>query len=286
MFCSIWIILVTFLVAANCGLLGTFLMLRKQAMIGDAISHSVLLGVVVGFLITGSSHVFVFLGGAILIGTLTTLLIETLQRQLKISNEASIGFVFTSFFALGVLLIAFYTNKVDLDQGCVLYGELVSIIFDRWVFYGYMMGPKAVYWLGGLLVVNGAIIALNMPMLFITTFDPDMARSIGIKTKRWHYLLMILTSITAVLAFRIVGAPLVVAFFIIPPATAYLLTGQLRQTICYTLVIDIIVAIYGYWLARASNASVPGGMGTVASVLFILAFLGQRVRIAQRSNDE
>src|SRR5690554_6833283 len=141
-----WIILTGVLVALNCGLLGCFLILRKMAMIGDAISHAVLPGIVLAFLFTGSRDSVTMLIGAGSLGVLTTFLIEFFHKRGKLQTDASIGVTFTFLFAVGVILISVFAGKVDLDQDCVLYGEIAYVPLDLWITdTGFIMGPRVLY---------------------------------------------------------------------------------------------------------------------------------------------
>ncbi|MEM7361504.1 MAG: metal ABC transporter permease [Bacteroidota bacterium] len=280
---SLWIILASFLVAANAGLLGNFLILRKQAMIGDAISHAVLPGLAIAFIVTNSTSPVVLFVGAALAGMGATLLIGFFEDKLGIGADVAIGITFTTFFALGIILISLYTQKVDLDQQCVLYGHPVLIPFDVWVYGGKVMGPKAIYSLLVLLLANSFFVAFYYRTLVITSFDPHFANVIGIRMHYVHYLLMFFTALTTVVAFKIVGAVLVVAFLVVPTATAYLLTDQLKWMIFYTLVIDIWVTCLGYYLAVCLEGSVAGAMGTVAGGAFLLT-LGVTSRRRRRQS--
>ncbi len=253
-------------------------------MMGDALSHAVLLGVVIAFLATGSTHFLVFLVGALLAAIMATGLMEFIEKKLHVESEAAMALIFTSFFALGVILIQLFTEKVDLDQGCVLYGQLITAIFDKWAPLKGVWLPKAAIFLGGLLLVNGLLIATLYRPLVIMSFDPAMAASIGMHTKAWDYLLILLTSATAVFSLKIVGAPLVISFLILPPATAYLLTYDLKTLIAYTFAINFGSTLLGYMLAALLNTSVPGAMATSAGLFFGAALALQSLRLrAQRA---
>ncbi|MDN4164241.1 metal ABC transporter permease [Cytophagales bacterium LB-30] len=271
---AFWIILSGSLVAVSCGLLGCYLILRKMAMVGDAISHAVLPGIVLAFLISGSRNSFVMLIGAGLIGLLTTFLIEFFHRKAKLQSDASIGLTFTWLFAVGVILISAFAGKVDLDQDCVLYGEIAYVPIDLWITgAGQIMGPRAVYISGSVLLIILLFIKFGYKELFLTTFDPAYATSIGISTTLWHYLLMGAVSLTTVASFEVVGAILVVALMVAPPATAYLLTEDFKKMLAYTAVLGIVVAVLGYYLAWFMNASIAGAMSVVAGILFLAALL-------------
>lgn len=271
---AFWIILSGSLVAVSCGLLGCYLILRKMAMVGDAISHAVLPGIVLAFLISGSRNSFVMLIGAGLIGLLTTFLIEFFHRKAKLQSDASIGLTFTWLFAVGVILISAFAGKVDLDQDCVLYGEIAYVPIDLWITGGgQIMGPRAVYISGSVLLIILLFIKFGYKELFLTTFDPAYATAIGISTTLWHYLLMGAVSLTTVASFEVVGAILVVALMVAPPATAYLLTEDFKKMMAYTVVLGVIVAFLGYYLAWFMNASIAGAMSVVAGILFLSALL-------------
>lgn len=270
---SVWIIITSFLVAANAGLLGNFLILRKQAMIGDAISHAVLPGLAIAFMLTNTTNPLVLFAGATVAGMLATLLIGIFERKVGITADVAIGITFTTFFAFGIMLVSLFTQKADLDQQCVLYGHPVLIPFDVWIYKDKIMGPKVFYLLIFLLLLNIIFITYGYRALVTTSFDPQFAKVIGVRTTYWHYLLMLFTALTTVVSFKIVGAVLVVAFIVLPTATAYLLTDSLKWMIFYTLLIDVWITCLGHCLAVKLNGSVAGAMVTVGGVAFFLSFL-------------
>ena len=271
---SFWIILTGSIVAISCGLLGCFLILRKMAMVGDAISHAVLPGIVISFLLSGSRDTMTMFIGAGIIGILTTFLIEFFHKKGKLQSDASIGVTFTWLFAIGVILISVFAGQVDLDQDCVLYGEIAYVPINLW-FIGddINMGPQAVYISGAILVLNILFISLFYKELFLTTFDPAFALAIGISTSLWHYVLMGIVSLTTIASFESVGAILVVAFLVAPPATAYLLTHDFKKMIFLTIFLGIAISTGGYYIAAWLDGSIAGAMAMVAGVLFLLAFL-------------
>lgn len=274
-----YIILTGALVAITCGMLGCFLILRKMAMVGDAISHAVLPGIVIAFLFSGSRDSFTMLIGAGIIGMFTTFLIEFLHKKGNLQSDAAIGVTFTWLFALGVILISAYAGQIDLDQECVLYGEIAYVPLDLWITgSGTIMGPNAIYALGGVLLLVAAFIGLGYKELVITTFDAPYATAIGISTTLWHYLLMGAVSFTTVASFESVGAILVVAFLIVPPATAYLLTERFKYMLILTLILSILISISGYYLAVYLDASIAGAMATMAGIFFAMAFIYHLVR--------
>jgi len=269
-----WIILTGILVAGSCALLGCFLLLRKMAMVGDAISHAVLPGIVLAYLVAQSRASVVVLIGAALFGVLTTVLIELLHKNGRLQMDASIGVSFTWLFAIGVILITFFAGQVDLDQECVLYGEIAYVPLDVWIANnGANLGPVSVWLMGVNLIIVLSFIVLGYKGLVITSFDPVLATALGISTAFWHYALMGAVSLTTVFAFESVGAILVVAFLIGPAATAYLLTEDLKKMLALSFAVGIIGVLGGYALAIWIDGSIAGAMAAVIGIEFMLVFL-------------
>lgn len=270
---AFWIILIGALVAINCSLIGTYLVLRKAAMMGDAISHAVLPGLVIAFLVAGSRTNGVVLLGAGVVGILATFLMEFLHRKAKVQADASIGINFTWLFALGIILISFYGRRVDLDPDCILYGDIAYAPLDTLTGPGGIhLGPRPVYILAVMLLLNLAFIILGYKELAVTTFDPAFAKSTGMNAAFWHYMLMGATSFTTVAAFEMVGAILVVALLVAPAAAAYLITQRLHTMLAVASLLGVLSAIGGYYLALWVNGSIAGGIATVAGVIFFLIF--------------
>ena len=264
-----YIILTGALVAVSCSLLGCFLILRKMAMVGDAISHAVLPGIVIAFLLSGSRDSLTMLLGAGLIGIFTTFIIEFFHRKARLQTDAAIGVTFTWLFAVGVVLISLFAGKVDLDQDCVLYGEIAYVPLDIIFLSGDALTiPKAVVVMGAMLLVVIAFVTLSFKELYITTFDPGFATAIGISTALWHYLLMGAVSVTTVASFESVGAILVVALLIAPAATAYLLTDNFLKMLIIASGVGILSSFAGYYLAVWLDASIAGAIATTAGGFF------------------
>ncbi|WP_421765558.1 metal ABC transporter permease [Ekhidna sp.] len=271
---AFWIILTGSLVAVSCALLGSFLVLRKMSMVGDAISHSVLPGIVIAFFIAGSMQSVWMLVGAGLLGILTTFLIEFFHQKGKLQTDASIGVTFTWLFALGVILVTYYAGNAHIDQDCILHGEIAYVPID--LLYnsdGDPLGPKAVIILSFVLGLILLFIWLFYKELFITTFDPSFASAIGISTSKWHYALMSLVSLTTVASFESVGAILVVALLIAPAASAYLITNQLKMMLLLSSGFGILSSILGYWLSYLLDGSIAGAIVTVSGLIFTVCYI-------------
>lgn len=261
------------IVAAACALPGVYLVLRRMALISDAISHSILLGIVVAFFAVHdlASPILVF--GAALTGVVTVVLVELLKKSGLVAEDAAIGLVFPLLFSFGVILISKYSGDVHLDIDSVLLGELAFVPFDRLQMWGIDFGPKALAVMAGILVLNLAFILLFYKELKISTFDAGLAASLGLSPVVFFYALMSLTSLTAVGAFDAVGSILVVALMIAPPAAAYLLTDRLSIMLVLAVVFGVVSAISGYWLAYFLDASIAGCMATMTGVVFALSFV-------------
>ena len=269
---AFWIILTASLVACCCALLGCFLILRKISMIGDAISHAVLPGIVIAFFISGSFASLPVLIGASLMGLVCTFLIEFFHKKANIQADAAIGMIFTFLFAIGVILIAAYASNLHLDQDCVLHGEILYVPLDKPITGTFLdYAPRQVWILSAVLVLILAMIRIGYKGLFLTTFDPEYATAIGVSTVFWHYLLMSAVSLTTVVSFESVGAILVVAFLIVPAATAYLLTDDLVKMLFLSCIVGILSSISGYYLSVLLNGSVAGAIAAMMGVFFGLA---------------
>lgn len=271
---AFWILLTASLVSVSCALLGCFLVLRKMAMVGDAIAHAVLPGIVIAFLFSGSFSSIPVVLGATLMGIVCAVFIEGLRKKGNVQADASIGMVFTFLFAIGVILIAYFAGNVDLDQDCVLHGELAFVPLDTWGGSGFLAQvPRPVWILSLLLLIVMAIVIVGYKGLFITTFDPDYAETVGVRVDWWHYLLMSAVSMASVVSFESVGAILVVAFLVGPAATAYLLTNDLKRMLIYASLIGVLASFLGYGLAVYLDGSIAGAIATMIGVLFMIAFL-------------
>lgn len=269
---DIWIIATGSLVAASCGFLGCFLILRRMAMLGDAMSHAVLPGIAIAYLYTGSREMIPMLLGATALGLACSIFIQYLKSN-GVQNDAAVSVSFTFLFALGIILVSLFARQIDLDLDCVLYGEIAYVPWDTWELAGVQLGPRALWLISGAFIISIFVVILFYKQFKICTFDPLLAISMGIPVTFFHYLLTGLVSMTTVASFESVGAILVVAMLIVPAATAYLLTDRLSVMLLYSTVIGVISAIVGYAISSILDASIAGCMSMVAGFLFACAFL-------------
>ena len=269
-----WIVLTASLISLCCVIPGTFLVLRRMAMFGDAISHAILPGLVVAYLLSGSRESFIMLPGAAATGLLVTFLIEWIQKRMRIQNDAAIGLVYTFLFALGVILVSLFTAQTDLDQECVLYGEIAYVPFDLITNdAGFSLGPRQVWIAGSLFLALIVVLLISYRALYITTFDAGYATALGISVAFWHYVLMGMVSMVTVVSFESVGAVLVIALLIGPPATAALFAKRLPFLLVLASIIGILSCIGGYYLAVCWNASIAGAISMMIGILLGLGLL-------------
>jgi manganese/zinc/iron transport system permease protein len=269
-----WIALMGFLVATACGLVGNYLILRRMALVGDAISHSVLPGLAIGFLIANTRSSLVMFLGALAAGVITTLLIELIHKKSRVKQDAAIGITFSSLFAIGVILISLFASKVDLDQDCVLYGEIGTVPLDLPVqIAGITLGPTAVVRMALVTLLTIGLIILFYKELLVSSFDSGLAYSLGINATVVHYSLMCVLSIVVVSAFESVGAILVIAMLILPGATASLLSQRLPRIMALTVLHAVLSSLLGIHFAVWLDCSIAGAMVVMGAVLFGLAWI-------------
>lgn len=324
-----WIVITASLAAIACSIPGSFLILRRQSMMGDALTHTVLPGIVAAFLLShylkssgwiatsdagthtafdATSYAMMF-AGAVLIGGLTAVLTEWVHRQGRVESSAALGVVYTSMFAVGLLMIRLAADSVHIDPDCVLYGNIETV----WTGPGHV--PRAARIGLGVLLLNATLVICFFKELRISTFDPALATSLGINATWIHYALMAVTAVTAVAAFESVGNILVVAMLIVPPATAHLLTDRLWVMLVLAGITAALSAAIGHALALTLppllmapfadqpllkgvniedlDASTSGMMAVTSGGLFLMALLlgprhgllvrlGHRLRLAVR----
>lgn len=265
--------LIATVVAIACAIPGVFLVLRKMALISDAISHSILPGIVIGFFITEDLNSPLLIVLAAITGVITVVLVEAIQKTGMVKEDTAIGLVFPALFSIGVILIAKNANDVHLDVDAVLLGELAFAPFDRLILSGIDIGPKSLWVMGTILLITLGMLFAFFKELKVSTFDAGLSAALGFSPVVLHYGLMTISSITVVGAFEAVGAVLVVALMIAPAAAAYLLTSNLKKMLILSVSFGVFSAIGGYWVAHALDASIAGSMTTVLGLVFLTVYL-------------
>ncbi|MEQ8820261.1 MAG: metal ABC transporter permease [Sumerlaeia bacterium] len=270
-----WIVITGGIAAMACALAGNWLILRKMSMMGDALSHAVLPGLAVAFLLTGTRTSLAMLLGAVLVGLVTTFLISAIERWGGVEADAAMGVTFTALFAIGLILIRVAAHDTDLDPDCVLYGALELTYLDSYQI-GETVIPRAAVAGAVMLLVNLIFVVALFKELTISAFDPEMANTQGINATLMHYLLMMIVAATTVAAFNSVGSILVIAMLVVPGACARLLTNRLSVMIALSLVVAALCAVLGHgaalivpgWFGLADEANTAGSMATMAGLLF------------------
>ena len=182
-------------------------------------------------------------------------------------------------FALGVILITLFSRQIDLDQDCVLYGEIAYVPLDLWFLEsGVNLGPRALWIAGGLFIVVVLFVALGYKGLQITSFNQEFAVSVGLSAMVWHYLLMGMVSAVTVASFEVVGAILVVALLVGPAASAYLLSKRLPAMLALTILFGVLSSVSGYYLAKYLEGSIAGAIATMTGIWFALSLLLSKIK--------
>ncbi|HLC46748.1 MAG TPA: metal ABC transporter permease [Candidatus Nanoarchaeia archaeon] len=270
---QIEIIIIACLVAVACAIPGVLLVLRKMSLMSDAISHSILLGIIIAFLFVKNLGSPLLIIGAAIMGVITVSLTELLRNTNKVKEDAAIGLVFPALFSIAIILITKFASGVHIDTDAVLLGEIAFAPFDRLSVFGMDIGPQSMWIMAAILIINVAFVLLFYKELKLSTFDAGLAATLGFMPALLHYGLMSIISITAVGAFDIVGSVLVVAFVIAPPAAAYLLTERLDWMLIISSILGMVSAISGYFFALAFDVSIAGSMASMTGVLFVLTLI-------------
>lgn len=265
-----WIMATAGTCGAGCALVGSYLLLRRMSLLGDALSHALLPGLAVAFFLGGTRNIGIMSAGALISSLLTVVSIDLLSRVGRMSGEAATGVAFTAFFALGVLLITWVARDVDLDPGCVLYGQLEFVAFDTISIAGCLV-PRAMVWMTMVLALNIAALSIFFKEIVLVAFDSAFATALGFSAWLIHYALLSLATITMVTSFQAVGSILVIALLIAPPATAYLYTDRVGRLMFLAVVFAVSASVLGYLLALYWNTSAAALIAVVAGAQFLLS---------------
>lgn len=236
------------------GVVGCFIILRGMSLMGDAISHAVLPGVAISYIF--SINFFI---GAILFGLFASIIITFISNNSKIKGDTAIGITFSSFLALGVILIGFANSSTDLFH--ILFGNVLAVQdVDKWLTIGIATIVLIVVW-------------LFFKPLLLTSFDPNMAKAFGVRVNAYHYLLMVLLTVVSVTAMQSVGTILIVALLITPAATAYLYTKSLRNMIFLSAFFGALASVIGLFIGYSFNLAVGSTIVLTATSIFLISFL-------------
>ena len=263
---------VVMITAVSCALLGVFLVLKNMAMVADALSHTVLLGIVLGYFIAGDLDSPILFVGAALFGVMTVYAIEYAVNKFAIQSDAATGLVFTLLFALAIILISKSARNVHLDVDVVLSGEVVFATLNTMEIFGIQV-PISFARMFVMLVINLAFVTVTYQQLKVSIFDPVYAKSIGVAVGFLNLVLMTLVSITTVVAFDTVGAILVISLMVAPALSAHLLSKRLSIMLLVALLYGVINSVLGYYVAIYFNVSISGTIAFAGFVTFLLTLL-------------
>ena len=263
-----WITLTACLAAGSCAIPGCFLFLRKQSMLADALTHAALPGVVAAFVVAGyleglgwldaeggwSVRQLLMFLGAVMAGLLTAFLTEWVTRSGWVRGDAALGVVFTTLFAIGLIMLRQFADRSDVDLDCVLYGQLETVGLGAGV-------PGEAIACACMLVANLMLVWILFKELTITTFDPQLSRALGFRPNLIHYGLMAFTTATVVTAFEVVGSILVIGMLVIPPSTAFFMTRRLRPMIVVSVLTAVCASVLGHIAANTLPGPITAGLG-------------------------
>lgn len=273
---SLWIIAIASLVGVVTSVLGCFLVLRRMAMLGDAISHAVLPGIVLAFLLSGTRSLIPMFIGAASLGLFTAWASDILHRRGRLQEDASIGVTFTWLFAIGIILISLFAGQVDLDQECVLYGEIAFAPLDTISAFGFDI-PRTFVSLAVVNLITFLFVIACYHRLKVCCFDNNLAAALGIRVNIWHYLLMTLVSIATVASFEAVGAILVVAMLVVPANVGYVLSSSLIGMLFIAVATALASSFFGYQLASYYDGSISAAIALVGGALLLSAVVAKNI---------
>jgi len=264
------------LVCLSCGIVGTFIVIRRMALLGDAISHGILPGIVIAYLLTGSLSIGPMWIGACLAGVACGFLIEWLRTQTPLREDAAMGLTFTSFFALGVALLSSEVKHVHLDPSCILYGEIGLVPLQGELVIGDLwLGNQTIWTMGFICFTALALCVVFYRLLLVTSFDLHLAKSLGMPVKIIQYGLMIILCLVLTASFESVGVILVISMMILPSLSSSFLFARLPMILLCCLPFSCLYAIGGIHLAHLMNFPISASMTLVGVALFIpCCFLG------------
>ena len=270
----LWVMLLAIVTAVTCALPGIWLVLRKQSMLTDAISHAVLPGIVIAAVATGTIQSPWSIVGAAVMGTVVVLGAELLESTGLVSGDGPQGLVFPALFSIGVLLLSTRFNGVQITESAVLVGDLNLAAFLPLKIGTTMLGPQYLWVMAGVLALNIAYLTVLHTRLKLIAFDPELAHTMGIPVKRLGHLTMLVVSVTITAAFNAAGAVLVMALMIVPAAIAQLLSHSISGMYIITIVVTIICSVAGFWAAYALDASTSSGLAFFYGIIYLAVVAG------------
>ena len=274
----LWVMILAIVTAVTCALPGIWLVLRKQSMLTDAISHAVLPGIVIAAVATNTIQSPWSIVGAAVMGTVVVLGAELLESTGLVSGDGPQGLVFPALFSVGVLLLSTRFNGVQITESAVLVGDLNLAAFLPLKVGNTLLGPQYLWVMAGVLILNVAYLTLLHTRLKLIAFDPELAQTMGIPVKRLGHLTMLVVSVTITAAFNAAGAVLVMALMIVPAAIAQLLSHSIRGMYVITVTVTIVCSVVGFWGAYVLDASTSSGLAFFYGIIYLAVVAGVMIR--------
>lgn len=274
---ALMIIVIAGLLSTACAVLGSFLVLRRQALLPDAVSHAVLPGIVLIFVLTGQRGTLLTVLGATAFGLICVAGFEWLRRTGLVAPDAALALVFPALFSLGVLGIGTYASGAHIDVDSAIYGDLTFAPLRTVELAGQVV-PRSLLITGGATIAVAILVVVLWRPLKASTFDPGFARSAGLRGRVVSTVLLVAVTVVAVVAFDSVGAILVITFFVVPAAAAHQVASRLSSMLLIAVGIGWASSLLGYRLAEQLDSSIPGSIGLASVTLFALAWLARRGR--------
>jgi len=277
-----WIILTASIIAINSSLLGSFLVLRKMSLIGDALSHAILPGIVIAFLISGEINSFWMLLGASSFGIFAIILIDWLNRVGGFGKDSSIGIIYTLLFAIGIILITSKAKNADIDVDCVLFGDINTVP----LVYKIIGIPAPTFNLIIISFITIPFILFGLKGFKITSFDKGYAKTLGISIGFWSYLLLCLSSVSTVFSFDSVGAIMVIGLMVIPASFANLITRKLKYFLIVAVSFGILNCLVGHLISITIDVPTVPSICLLMGMILILTIILQPWRKKWRKNSQ
>lgn len=269
--------IIAVLISIACSIPGCLLVIKQMAMLADSITHTILLGIVIGFFISNDINSPLLIIGAGIMGLGTVWLTESLERTKKVSADASVGIIYPLLFSIAIILISKYGGNIHLDTDSVMLGELAFAPFNRYSLFGIDIGPKSLYTVGSILVLNIIVVSICYKEIQMASFDSTFAKVLGFSPLIIHYTIMGLVSVTAVGAFEVVGSILVVALMIGPANIAFLFAKSLKEMMMISSLVGAISSVIGVAVAFYYDLSIAGCISLIIGVLFMIAYFVKQI---------
>lgn len=270
---ELWTLAIASLTAVACALCGVFLVVKREALVSEGLSHAVLPGIIFAFVLLRDRNSPLLILSAALMGVVMVLLVQLIRRTRLVDDDASLGIVFATLFSIGILVSNLEIRNVHFHAHCVIDGNLALSPLDGLTVGGYSWGPKSFYVMLGVLMALLGFLSVCYKELKLMLFDETLAESFGFRPGLLHFIWLTLVSITTVAAFETAGSILVVALMITPPAAAYLLTHDLRHMLSLSCAIGVLSAVGGFFLALPLDIAPTGPMAFVSGVVFLVTLV-------------